>query len=771
MITTMKRYLLVLIACCVLCINGLSQTVGLVLSGGGAKGIAHIGVIQAMEDNNIPIDYVAGTSMGAIVGALYAMGYTPSEMIALIKSDDFLSWQKGKIDEKYIYYFKKPDPTPEIVSFKIGIKDSTKIMPHFLPNSLINPLPMNLAFMRIFAPYTAQAGGNFDNLFVPLRAVASDVYHKKPVIFKSGDLGDAVRASMSFPFVFKPIEIDGVLVYDGGIYDNFPTDIMKRDFNPDIIIGSVVAGNPEKPEEGNLMAQIENMIMQKSDYTIDEKDGILLKFDLKNVGLLDFNKADDIFSLGYEKTTDMIDSIKARIPREQSKEQLALQRLVFKSKTPPLVFDKVTVSGGNHAQNSYIKKQFQIDPAKKEMTEEEVKKSYFKLLSDSKISDLIPHAVYEDQSGKFDLMLKAKMSDNIVASLGGYLTSSNTSMIYIGAHYRTLSLYSMDFDVNGYLGQSYNSALASARFELPSSIPMYLKIMGVYSHKRYYENDKLFYVDDSPTFISNTEAFGKIRMGLPFMTNSKTEISFGYGHLQDRYYQSNNVDYTQIQADLSRYRMLMGSLKFEKNTLNSIMYASSGSRISVTGEAAFGTEKYIQNPAKDEKTDTPEEFHSWLQLNFSSSHYLNLSKKFTLGIKGYAVISSKGFFNNYTSTLIQAPAFTPTPQSRNVFNEALRANQFVAAGILPIWHIIDNLQLRTEFYGFVPFFEIKRGENNKPYYGKFMDKFSYLAEMALVYNLQFASVGLYVNKYSYPSDNWNFGISFGIQMFNPKFFE
>ena len=85
---------------------------------------------------------------------------------------------------------------------------------------------------------------------------------------KEGDLGDAVRASMSFPFMFKPIEIDNVLAYDGGIYNNFPTDVMKNDFHPDIIIGSVVSANPTKPKENDLMSQIENMVMQKTDYSI-----------------------------------------------------------------------------------------------------------------------------------------------------------------------------------------------------------------------------------------------------------------------------------------------------------------------------------------------------------------------------------------------------------------------------------------------------------------------------------------------------------------------
>ena len=81
---------------------------------------------------------------------------------------------------------------------------------------------------------------------------------------RKGDLGDAVRASMSFPFVFKPIEIDSILAYDGGIYNNFPTDIMRKDFHPDIIIGSTVSANPGQPQENNLMSQMENMIMQKN---------------------------------------------------------------------------------------------------------------------------------------------------------------------------------------------------------------------------------------------------------------------------------------------------------------------------------------------------------------------------------------------------------------------------------------------------------------------------------------------------------------------------
>ncbi|MDR1161402.1 MAG: patatin-like phospholipase family protein, partial [Tannerellaceae bacterium] len=187
-----------------------AQKVGLVLSGGGAKGATHIGVIKALEENNIPIDYITGTSIGAIIGSLYAMGYSPDEMLELLLSDEFGYWQSGRVESDYIYYFKKPDATPEIAHFSIDISDSLQIKTKFLPQSLVNPIQMNQAFMGLFAQATAKAGWNFDNLFVPFRCVGADVYNKKPVLFKNGDLGDAVRVSMTFPFVFKPIWKDSV---------------------------------------------------------------------------------------------------------------------------------------------------------------------------------------------------------------------------------------------------------------------------------------------------------------------------------------------------------------------------------------------------------------------------------------------------------------------------------------------------------------------------------------------------------------------------------
>ena len=743
-----------------------AQTVGLVLSGGGAKGIAHIGIIKALEENNVPIDYVAGTSMGAIVGAWYAMGYTPDDMLNLILSDDFSLWSRGIFDERYVYYFKKPDPTPEIVTFNVALQDSTKFEPHFLPNSLINPFPMNYAFMSLFAPYSAQCDGNFDNLFIPFRAVASDVYHKRELVLRDGDLGDAVRASMSFPFVFKPIEIDSVLVYDGGIYNNFPVDVMKSDFNPDIIIGSIVAAKIDKPKEDDLINQIENMVMQKSDYTLDPEDGILMRFDLSDVGLLDFPKARQIAKIGYDYAMELMDSIKSRIPRELSQETRQLQRMVFKSKTPDLVFDSVSVEGGNHQQKEYIRRQFERSDR---FTDEDAKASYYKTISDGKISDLIPHARYDKESGLFNLDLNAKVHDQLSVGMGGFISSTSSNQICIGAHYRTVSLNSLDVDLTGQIGQSYTSGILSARFDLKTAIPMYLKMQAVASKQKFYQNETLFYSDRMPSFVTQSEQYVKLRLGLPFLTSSKAVVSVGYGSMTDKYYQSNTVDFSTNEQDRSRYNLFVASMKFDRNNLDSYMYPTAGTDCSVLGLLAYGKERFRPYDITVQSNST--QTLSWLQLEGNIHTYLPISNKFVLGLRGKAVVSSKGLLSNYTSTIAQAPAFTPTPHSQTIFNPAFRSTQYLAAGVIPIWKIMNNLQFRNEFYLFAPFRQIYEGADYEPYYGRAFSKYHFMGESSVVLNLSFASIALYANYYDYPARNWNFGINIGLLVFSPKFLE
>lgn len=765
----MKRFFLFLSACLLLLPFVQAQKVGLVLSGGGAKGMTHIGIIRALEENNIPIDYITGTSMGAIIGSLYAMGYSPDDMEALLRSEDFKRWYSGQVEPEYGYYFKQNRPTPEFFNIRFSFKDSLHIKPQILPTSMVNPIQMNLVFVELFARATAACSGDFNRLFVPFRCIASDVYNKKPLIMRRGDLGDAVRASMSFPFVFKPIEIDSVLAYDGGIYNNFPTDIMREDFKPEVIIGSVVAANPGKPKENDLMNQLENMIMQKTDYTLPDSLGIIMTFKYDDVSLLDFDRLQELHDIGYNRTISLMDSIKGRIHRRVSAENVRLRRLVYRSNLPQFRFRDIYIEGANPQQQAYIKKEFH-DEDHEVFTYEDLKRGYFRLLSDNMISEIIPHAVYDSENDLYSLHLKVKMEDNFSVRMGGSVSTTSSNQIYLGLGYQDLNYYSKKITLDGQIGKVYNNAQLMAKIDLPTRIPTSYRLIASLSTFDYYKKDKLFSKNDKPSFNSKDERFVKLMVALPFLANKRAEISIGYGKLQDNYFQSSVINFDKDRSDRSTYNLLGGAIGFYGSTLNARQYATKGYFEKLVAQVFSGKEKFIPgNPT--ETSVTTKERQSWLQISYMKYAYHTMSPKFTLGWMAEMLYSSKNFSENYTATMLQAADFSPTPHSKLMYNEAFRANQFLAAGIKPIFVFNDMFQFRSEFYGFVPIFPIKKNALNKAYYGKAFSRFEYIGEISVICQLPFGAISAYVNHYSSPKKEWNVGLTLGWQLFNYRFIE
>ena len=765
----MKRFFLFLSACLLLLPFVQAQKVGLVLSGGGAKGMTHIGIIRALEENNIPIDYITGTSMGAIIGSLYAMGYSPDDMEALLRSEDFKRWYSGQVEPEYGYYFKQNRPTPEFFNIRFSFKDSLHIKPQILPTSMVNPIQMNLVFVELFARATAACSGDFNRLFVPFRCIASDVYNKKPLIMRRGDLGDAVRASMSFPFVFKPIEIDSVLAYDGGIYNNFPTDIMREDFKPEVIIGSVVAANPGKPKENDLMSQLENMIMQKTDYTLPDSLGIIMTFKYDDVSLLDFDRLQELHDIGYNRTISLMDSIKGRIHRRVSAENVRLRRLVYRSNLPQFRFRDIYIEGANPQQQAYIKKEFH-DEDHEVFTYEDLKRGYFRLLSDNMISEIIPHAVYDSENDLYSLHLKVKMEDNFSVRMGGSVSTTSSNQIYLGLGYQDLNYYSKEITLDGQIGKVYNNAQLMAKIDLPTRIPTSYRLIASLSTFDYYKKDKLFSKNDKPSFNSKDERFVKLMVALPFLANKRAEISIGYGKLQDNYFQSSVINFDKDRSDRSTYNLLGGDIGFYGSTLNARQYATKGYFEKLVAQVFSGKEKFIPgNPT--ETSVTTKERQSWLQISYMKYAYHTMSPKFTLGWMAEMLYSSKNFSENYTATMLQAADFSPTPHSKLMYNEAFRANQFLAAGIKPIFVFNDMFQFRSEFYGFVPIFPIKKNALNKAYYGKAFSRFEYIGEISVICQLPFGAISAYVNHYSSPKKEWNVGLTLGWQLFNYRFIE
>jgi len=747
------------------------QKVGLVLSGGGAKGMAHIGVIRALEENGIPIDYIAGTSMGAVIGSLYAMGYSPDEMEELIRSDDFKNWYMGSKDMNYQFYFKQNPPTPAFISAQIAIRDSMTVLRPMV-NSVIDPLQMNLAFVDIFAGASAVCHNDFDSLMVPFRAVASDVFNKSSIVLSRGDLGDAVRASMSFPFVFRPIMIDTIIAYDGGIYDNFPVDVMVREFHPDFVIGSVVAVSPgtpeiEIPDEYDIMGQVRSMIVQKSDYSLDPRLGIKVEFDLSSVGLLDFQKIDELSDLGYRTTMLLMDSIKSRTTSRTDTIVVKQMRQSFKRQIPDLIFGDVNVSGVNQAQSRYVRKELNATDGR--FGFQDFKSGYFKLLSDDAISEIIPSTSYSRQDSAFRLNLNVKLDDHPTFSLGGGLSTSVSSQLYGAVSYSHIGEASESYLLEGQVGRSYSNVQLLTRIDMAAKIPLSISVQLAYNNMNYFRSEFVLTSDKYlPALNKSEEFFAKIKFSRPFMNNYKAVFSIGAAHHKDFYSQSSNVDLRTFKYDCNRHNILGGSVTFTGNTLNNFQYPTSGR--SETIRAFIGTENDLFRPQNVVSPQHYSEDRSWLQISANLEHYIKFSSHLVLGtlLEGY--YSTRNFSSNYQASVMQAGRFQPTVNSKFFYDPDFSANAYFAAGIKPIWIINSVFHLRSELYAFQPTRPIY-DDNGMAAYGKSLTGFQLMGEFSFVAQYQRIMFNAFLDFSTSSFNPTMFGVTFGILMPNEWFLE
>ena len=319
----------------------------MVLSGGGATGFAHIGVLQALEEKGIPIDYITGTSAGALIGALYAAGYSPNEIKAYCLHPNFILMATGQLNPSQEYFSKENEINPSMFTLRFSI-DS--ILNKSLPTNFNSSTLLDYELMRILGTTGEAYNNDFDQLFVPFRCLASDIVSKENVIFKTGNLNEAVRASMTYPFYFQPLRINGRLLFDGGLYNNFPGDILYQEFSPDFIIGSNVSYNADEPRENDLISQVTNMLVSYSDFSLPCESGILIEPQLE-IGTFDFDQVELAIENGYKTGMKYADSILQFINHTTDTAQLNLRRKAFRSKIPPLIVSSISSNLNKNGQD------------------------------------------------------------------------------------------------------------------------------------------------------------------------------------------------------------------------------------------------------------------------------------------------------------------------------------------------------------------------------------------------------------------------------------
>lgn len=284
-------------------VNAERERVGLVLSGGAARGLTHIGVLRALEEQGIVIDAIAGTSMGAVVGGLYAAGYSVAELEQLAIE---LDWQQALSDapaRKNIPFRRKQDDRDFLVKQQISIRDDGRLG---LPLGVLQGQNLVLLLEALFA--RAGAVEHFDELPIPFRAVAADISSGEAVVFSEGHLALAVRASMSIPALLTPVEVDGRLLVDGGIANNIPVDIARQMGVDRVIvvdIGSPLASTESLQTVFNILNQSVALLTRgnsEAQLATLQADDILVQPDLTGFGVTDFALAQDMIDAGYRAT-------------------------------------------------------------------------------------------------------------------------------------------------------------------------------------------------------------------------------------------------------------------------------------------------------------------------------------------------------------------------------------------------------------------------------------------------------------------------------------
>ena len=320
--------------------------IGLVLGGGGARGAAHIGVLQELERLQVPIDAIAGTSMGAIVGGLYASGMSAAELGQVVKS---LNWTKVLSDtaqRRELNFRRKQDDVRYPVDLELGVRDGALV----LPKGVVQGQNLDLLLRDLTA--SVAHINNFDDLPIPFRAIATNIENGAAHVMANGDLARSIRASMSVPGAIAPARLDGQLLVDGGLVANLPIDVM-RSMNVDIIIAVDVEFPLYSPEELQsapaIAEQMLTILTRKESLrqigTLRSSD-ILIQPKLGTFASSNFSDATQAIAKGVAAMADVEDQLRALSVDEQAYADYAARRQPDSRQNDRLAFVRIIHDDG-----------------------------------------------------------------------------------------------------------------------------------------------------------------------------------------------------------------------------------------------------------------------------------------------------------------------------------------------------------------------------------------------------------------------------------------
>ncbi len=763
----MKRCVIILISTLILARLAYTQGVALVMSGGAAKGLAHIGVIKALEEHSIPIDYVVGTSMGGIVAGFYAAGYSPEEMEALVLSPDFLRWIRGLPEQGHNYHYYHHDNIPGFVTLNLSL-DSTR---SFQFNSaLASDVSLNYMLTEKLARASAIARNNFDSLFVPLRVVAADVFTQSQVILKSGLVSDALRATQTVPLFYSPIKVDNRYLFDGGIYNNFPVDVAQKEFNPGVVLGSNVSSKVFKEypygRDDQLIGRfLLYMLLDNADPEELADNGLYIEPDIRNYNGFDFDKARALIDSGYNAALRLMPAIKACITERRTKAEVNARRRAFLEKYCAERAGHLVFSGFNPRQQRYIKRIFNDRPGMGYRTLQEMKSGYFKLVTEPFFANVYPSLIYDPADTAFHLHLTRRPQRNFNISFGGVAASRNISNIYLGLNYyyfsRTLTHVYAALQTSSF----YQSLLANARIDFTQLGRFYVQPEIVHQTFDYLESTDLL-KKTNPIVLRRLDRRASATLGWPAGNRFRTILKTTAFSNIDRY--SNRKAFTSLdtldELHLSGWRT---DAAITSNTLDRKQYPSSGRAFELCLSWFTVQEKYVAGSTADPSLqNVPNRHLQWFRLKLSAEQYVNKGR-YRLGYFAEAVLSGQPAFRNFTGTLVNAPAFLPFQDSRTLVLNNFRAFSYAAAGLRQIFIIRPNvLDFRLTGTLFKPWETLNQGPAQEVILRQENDAMFFAASAGPVYHSPLGPVSLSVNYYDDSANRLGILLHVGFLLFN-----
>ena len=322
--------------------------VGLVLSGGGAKGFAHIGVLKVLEEAGVQIDYIGGTSAGAIIGALYSSGYSANQLDSLLTTLNYDALMQDKLPRKSKSIYQKENG--EKYAFSLPIKNKAVALP--------SAVSKGQNFFNVMSRLTEHVHDidDFSKLPIPFFCVATNLENGNIEILEKGFLPEALRASGSFPTLLDPVEIDGKLLTDGGVVNNFPVDIMKEK-GVDIIIGIDVQDKLKSKANLNtaprIIMQIVGFQMYDDDRSKIKETDLYMHPDISNYNVVSFDVAKQIVDKGEEVARKQLNYLKD-IANKQTKSKRAIEHNIILQKDEKFYIDEIKIVGNKNYTREYI---------------------------------------------------------------------------------------------------------------------------------------------------------------------------------------------------------------------------------------------------------------------------------------------------------------------------------------------------------------------------------------------------------------------------------